>query len=303
MAQQDARLVEAEAAAPDSARAEQASYARQQRQKRQETIQERDRILRVIQNDKAERKHKEALRRALAEVEERGNDGTDGLVAQQLVSEMNHAMPGTVPDCALQVRLFDGSTIRSRFPPAQNIRSHVRNWIHEQLVDSDTPYTFKQVLAPRPNQAISISEEEQSLQSLGLIPSATLIMVPVRGYTNAYAADHSYLSTGFTAGFKVISDGVSWVIGTMQTFLGTGSTEANIPEIGGISQAPTEDTQVASTFSVRTLRDQQKGKDPQYFYNGNQVGQTAIINFNADTDEYKLSFESRRDENSTDGGL
>jgi len=74
-------------------------------------MQERNLILGVIQNDKIERKHKEALRKALTEAEKRGNNGADRLIAQQLVSEMNHPMPERLPDCTLQVRLSDGSTI------------------------------------------------------------------------------------------------------------------------------------------------------------------------------------------------
>ncbi|MCJ1383258.1 hypothetical protein MMC17_006371 [Xylographa soralifera] len=303
LAKQEARRVEAEAAAPDSARAKQASHAQQQKKRRQELMQERERILSVIENDKVERKHKEALRKALVEAKTRDNDRADGLIAQQLTSEMSHSRPQTSPDCVLQVRLFEGTTIRSRFPPEQNIRDNVRKWIDEQRTDSDTPYTFRQVLAPKPNQAISISEEEQSLQSLGLTPSATLIMVPVQGYTAAYAANRGYLSEILAAGFNVISDGVSWIAGAMLTFLGIGAVETNLPKSHGTTQAPTEDTQVGSTSTIRTLRDQQKSKDSQHFYNGNQVGRIAFISVIRDTDEYKLSFEPRRDEESTDDKL
>ncbi|MCJ1396783.1 hypothetical protein MMC18_009675 [Xylographa bjoerkii] len=270
LAKQEAKRVEAEAAAPDSARAKQASYAQQQRKKQQEIRQERERILRVIENDKVERKHKEDLRKALVEAEKRGDDGAEGLVAHQPASEIRQLRPRTSPDCALQIRLFDGTTIRSRFHPDLSIRGNVRKWIDEQRTDGDTPYTFRQVLAPRPNQNISISEEEQSLQSLGLTPSATLIMVPVQGYTTAYAADSGYLSKGLTAGYIV----ASWITKAMGTFLGVGSAETSLPKSHGISQSHTDDTEVPSTsaINIRTLKDQEKNKDSQQFYNGNQVG-------------------------------
>jgi len=122
--------------------------------------------------------------------------------------------------------------------------------------------------------------------SLTAIHRTPSVKVPVRGFTTAYAADHSYLSTGLAAGINVISDGVSWINGATWTFLGTGPAEATLSKCHGTSQAPTEDTQMASIFTARTLRDQQKGKDPQHFYNGNQ-----------------LSFKPRRDEDSTDGGI
>lgn len=228
-----------------------------------------------------ERKHKEDIRKAFVETEKLGREGAEGLF------EIRHSQSSTLPDCALQIRLSDGTTLRSRFSPEQNIQGNVRRWIDAQRTDGDAPYTFRQVLAPWPNHNISISEEEQSLQSLGLTPSATLIMVPVRGYTAAYGGDYGYLSKGLAAGSDVISGGVNWLTGVMGTLIGTGSASASQPK-HEITEAHTDATHVASTsaINVRTLRDQQRNRDSQQFYNGNQ-----------------LNFESRRDEDSNDDQL
>ncbi|MCJ1403896.1 hypothetical protein MMC11_007119 [Xylographa trunciseda] len=296
LAKQEARRAEAEAAAPDSARAKQATYAQQQRRKQREIRQERERILKVIENDKMERKHKGDLRKAFLEAGKGGDDRAEGLVDQQIFSEISPSRSKTLPDCALQVRLFDGTTIRSRFSPKQSLRGNVRRWIDEQRTDDDAPYTFRQVLAPKPNHTISISEEEQSLQSLGLTPSATLIMVRVQGYTAAYAANGGYLSKGLADGFNMISGGVNWLTGVMGTILGTGSAGPSSPG----SRRTTDGTHVPSTsaINIRTLGDQQKNKDSQQFYNGNQVGGVAIVNANTITNACKLNFEPRRDEDS-----
>lgn len=52
------------------------------------------------------------------------------------------------------------------------------------IADSNTLFV---VLTPLPNRAISAVEESDSLGSLGLAPSATLVLVPVPRFADAYA--------------------------------------------------------------------------------------------------------------------
>lgn len=119
---------EAMVVAPDSAKAKQATYAAQQRKRQQEAKMERERILRQIDHDKAERKEKEERRKAIAKAEAEGTDGAGGLVNQQLASEVNFPNLPRSKECAVQVRLFDGSTVRSRFLSDQTLRGNVRPW-------------------------------------------------------------------------------------------------------------------------------------------------------------------------------
>lgn len=257
---------------PDSAKAKQASYAQEQRRRQQDAKQERERVLREIENDKAVRKEKEQERKALAKAEAKGNDGVDGLANQQLAQEAAQSRPKTSKECAVQVRLFDGSTIRQRFPSDQTLRSHVRPWIEKQRSDGDNPYTFKQILSPLPNRTLSISEEEESLQSLGLAPSATLVMVPIQGYTAAYAGDPGLLSKGVSTGYNVLSTGAGMITGALSTFLGVGqaTTEAQQAATSS-SQDARQDAPAASKINVRTLQDQRSDKEDHQLYNGNQV--------------------------------
>ena len=87
----------------------------------------------------------------------------------------------------LQVRLFDGSSIRSSFYPSQTIRKDVRSWLDAQLADDSYPYNLKHILTPLTNRTISVAEEDKSLEDLELGPSANLVMIPVQSYTQAYA--------------------------------------------------------------------------------------------------------------------
>ncbi len=272
---------------PGPAKTPELSYAQQQRKRQEQARQERERIMREIEANKVERREREESRRALAKAEAEANssDGANGLVDRQLLSE-NSQRPSSTrssKDCAVQVRLLDGSTIRSRFPSDQTLRTHVRAWVDEQRSDGDTPYTFRQILAPQPNRAITISEEEESLLSLGLTPSATLVMVPVSRSIAAYGdAEAGLLSKGLSAGYGLVSGGVGLVTGALGGFLGIGQA-APVPAtgsssaLGGERQGPhdgsstTAGRSAGGGINVRTLRDQRAAGDEHQFYNGNQV--------------------------------
>lgn len=255
--------------APDSAKAKQATYAVQQKKRQQEAKLERERILRQIEHDKAERKEKEARRKAIAKAEAEGMDGAGGLVDQQLTSEVSSLKPTRSKECAVQIRLFDGSLIRSRISSDQTLRGNVRPWVDHHKSD-DVPYTFKHVLTPMPNRTLSISEEEETLQSLGLTPSATLVIVPVQGYTNAYNGGQGIVSKGASAGYNVVSAGAGIITGALGTFLGFG--RATPP--GEIPEARNDEADtigMGSGINIRTLRDQRADQEDHQLYNGNQV--------------------------------
>ena len=271
-----AKRIELGTAEPDSARAKQATYAQLQKKRQQEARHERERILKVIENDKLERRQKEELRKALNRVQENGSDGAEGLVNKQIFNEVNQSSSKDSRQCAVQVRLFDGSTIRSRFSPARTLRVDIRSWVDHERTDGDNPYTFRQVLAPMPNRPISISEEEESLETLGLMPNATLIMVPVQAYTTAYGNGNGLVSRGFNAGYELVSGGVGLVTGALGSFLGLGQRAQPVAQDEREHQATADPSRVnlnrsAQAIKIRTLKDQQVNLDRQQFYNGNQV--------------------------------
>lgn len=273
-AKADARR-EAMNTAPSSAKAKQATYAQQQRQRQHEARLERERIVRQIEHDKVERREKEERRKALAREETNKNSEANQSMAQGSPDALNRPQPTKSKECAMQVRIFDGSTIRSRFPSNQTLRTNVRAWVDGERSDGDIPYTFKQILAPMPNRILSISEEEESLQDLGLTPSATLVMVPVQGYTAAYSGDQGLIHKGASLGYNVVSSGARMVTGAMGTFLGLGRATAAQPENNittpeGTEQA-SDPASRTSSINVRTLHDQRQDRGDHQLYNGNQV--------------------------------
>ncbi|KAI9733375.1 MAG: hypothetical protein M1834_003459 [Cirrosporium novae-zelandiae] len=255
------------------------TYAQQVRKQRQEEKKERERILKQIENDKQERREREERRRAAARAE-----GTKSKEEDSTNTEQKRATrPGkNYSECAIQVRLVDGGSIRSRFSAASNISNDVRKWIDEQRSDGSMPYTLKQILTPLPNRTIELGEEDQSLHDLGLCPNATLVMVPVRHFTEAYNSNGGVFglaSRGVSAGYNLISGGLGLVTRSLRTFLT--ATPQNMAPLGEEPSRPASGPQeerrsgtsssTASSIRIKTLRDQEPERDDRQLYNGNQL--------------------------------
>ncbi len=247
--------------APNSAPAKQASYAQEQRRRQNEQRLERERIMAEIQRDKEARKEKEDRRRAAARADSDSNDKGKCPIDEQLPRNIDNSSKLACKDCALQVRLFDGGTIRRRFAPHETLRNHVRPWIEKEGADDDNPFTFKQILTPMPNRTINISEEEESLLSLGLMPSATLVKVPVQQFTDAYKASQGIISQGFSFGYNIASAGFTMISGLVGTVWGLGQA---VPS----AEASTIAVQKDAGLGNGSRGDRQ---EQQQFYNGNQV--------------------------------
>ncbi|KAL8994910.1 MAG: hypothetical protein Q9169_005246 [Polycauliona sp. 2 TL-2023] len=251
----------------------QSLYAQQQRKRKLEAKAERERILREIENNKAARKEKEIERRALAKAV--AEDAEKETELSSTKPSTAWATPGQ--QCSLQVRLFNGLTIRGKFDPQENLSRNVRAWIAEQRTDGDTPFTLKQIVAPLPSRTITISEEEQSLYSLGFLPSATLVMVPIQGYTNAYASNQGIVGKAVSMGYNAASAGGTLVTGALGSVLQFGrapaeAEQASIPEGSSTTPGPTKGS---GHPKFGTLR-QREDIDHQ-LYNGNQVQEASPL--------------------------
>lgn len=273
-AEQRARLESRQNAmvnAPESAQAKQASYAQEQRRRQKEQRLERERIIAVIENDKKERKEKEDLRRAAAKADAGGSLEKEEKIPDGSKLSKNYDLEtssSTQKNCAIQIRRLDGSTIRHHFPPSSTLHTHVRPWVLSKEnvgPGGETPYTFKQILTPLPNRTISISEEQEPLSSLGLMPSATLVKVPVPRFTDAYSGRESgYLSRGANLGYNALHVGLEFVSGLFGRVLSLGQAIPYNDEVqeSNSTQRRTKGEGLEGSVTVR---------DPQQFYNGNQV--------------------------------
>jgi hypothetical protein len=237
---------------------------------------ERERIRNQIQQDKEERKRREAEEKA------RHTAATAAAVAAAATPESSLSRSKPAQQCRLQVRLFDGSSVRTSFPPTATIHANVRPWLDAHRSDGNSPYTLKHILTPLPNHTISDAEEERTLEDLSLGPTANLIMVPVPSYIDAYASSSSVASLPFraaSAGYGLMSGAVGAVAGTVGSFLGYGAQQqptGNNPVDGTTAQQASGPTRSGPSsrgagINIRTLHDQRDGRDDRQFYNGNQV--------------------------------
>ncbi|PSR83852.1 hypothetical protein BD289DRAFT_500788 [Coniella lustricola] len=280
-----------------------AKHASQQNAERKaKAREERARVLKLIADDKAERKardeerrqERELARRAAAGEEEEEVEGPSsqmagvgvGAAASSSVAGKQHGR------CALQVRLFDGSTIRARFPSDATLSTEVRQWIDEARTDETDPYTFKVILTPLPNRSIDLAtEEEQSLEQLGLTPSATLVLAPVDKHSEAYTTltntsrnPISRLLAAMLTFILNILSGIAGALGGLGSSGGSGGGGAARSNAGNDAQGQQATTSGRDAGGrIKGFRDADARRKDHQFYNGNS-----------------LSFEPRKDEGDED---
>ncbi|KAL2816901.1 hypothetical protein BJX63DRAFT_128861 [Aspergillus granulosus] len=191
--------------------------------------------------------------------------------------------PGPPAQYRLQVRLFDGRSVRSTFSPSHTIRKDVRPWLDSQM-EEKRPYNLKHILTPLPNQTLTIAEEDQTLREIISGSTATFVMVPIKSYIEAYSDSGSLPVRAVSSVYGMVSSIVSSTTGYIGSWLGYGQTQATQPYSEPSQPAESQssgETPRRRPFgpNIRTLRDQLDGQDRSAFYNGNQ-----------------LNFEPRRDD-------
>ena len=283
--QEEARIAAGGQGPPQHSRQ---TYIEQQKERQKEAKSERERVLKMIESDKAARKEREQQRKMAAQADfTRGAQTEAGPSASRAVQPSQSAAGRMSSTCSLQIRLFDGSSVRGRFDADATLSSAVRTYVSEQS-STFQPYNFRLMQVPGPSRTIDISEEEETLQSLGLCPSATLVLVPVKEYTTAYSGAHSnsIMNWGLATTYSVVGGATSLIGGALGRLTGYGGGEGSEgPYIAGMGDekepSNVEGTKMAessmkpgqqSGIKVRTLADQRRENKDAEFYNGNQVG-------------------------------
>ncbi|KAK6381677.1 uncharacterized protein PV06_05210 [Exophiala oligosperma] len=244
-------------------RAQRSEYIKMQREREQHQRDERDRIKAQIKADREERRRLDELRK-------------QGDIASS-ASESSSGSKQRSTQVRVQVRTFDGSTLRSTFQPTSTLSNDVRPWIDTET-NISAPYNLKLILTPLPNRNIEAAEEEQELRNLGIVGSCTLVMVPVKGYVESYTGSSTggLLSTAVSGGYNLVSGTAGAVFGGVKSLLGYNTTQQGSAEANatGGGQASTSTPQNAvRNVRVRTLADQraESARRDQQFYNGNQL--------------------------------
>ncbi|KAJ6032311.1 hypothetical protein N7540_003043 [Penicillium herquei] len=178
----------------------------------------------------------------------------------------------------LQVRLFDGSSVRSSFAPNQTIRSDVRLWLDQQMDSEQRPYNLKHILTPLPSYTLSVSDESLTLQELGLGSTANLVMVPVSSYIEAYSTTgSSFPFRGISAAYNMVASVANTASGVVGSLIGNSWIGSNTSDTGSVlsqgesvSPSSTQRSRVMGP-NIRTLRENHITENDKQFYNGNQL--------------------------------
>ncbi|KAM0704158.1 hypothetical protein Q7P35_008391 [Cladosporium inversicolor] len=264
-------------------------WLQQQAKRKTEAKEEKQRIMARIEADKRERKNRDEERKQAASAM-----AGEPLPSSSKVPTTSTRTPPTSGTCAIQVRLFDGSSIKGRFTHDSTLATAVREWIKETSPagGADIPYNFRQILTPHPSRTIEISEEGQTLSDVGLMPTATLVLVPVAGFTEAYSGAGSGGLLGSAYGlvsgaFGLAGSALGYVTGYGSgvnntdggregIYMGGTADEQEPSNVQGSRMANADSgtgQSGPSRIRVKTMAEQraenEKGAE---FYNGNSLG-------------------------------
>ncbi|OAA45021.1 UBX domain-containing protein [Metarhizium rileyi] len=230
------------------------------KKRKQQEVEERKRILKRIQDDKEERRQ-QAAEREQQRMEIHAKSASCSPVTTAPSSRVPSASK-TSNLTSIQVRLFDGSTIRSRFKTSDPVKE-VRKWVDENRTDGGLPYTFTQLLTPLPNRSVDETEEAKSLGEIGLAPSSTLILIHVQNYSSAYnSTSQGYLSWV-----------LNLILGFFASFLGLVGLRGNIGNTGQetVSQQPESASSQVNSRRVQEFENPNDRQRDHQLYNGNSL--------------------------------
>ncbi|KAL1876283.1 hypothetical protein Daus18300_002911 [Diaporthe australafricana] len=297
---EQAKLQEEQQAAQDPAKAKQndakKKAAQQLAERQRQAREDRARVLKRIEDDRAERKARDENNRVARDMERRAAAGED---VEEITAAAGEPAPTSLPrrqhdQCALQARLFDGSTIRTRLPAKATLGRDVRKWIDEARTDGNTPYSLKVILTPLPNRSIDpATEEDQTLEELGLTPSSTLVLAPVDRPVPAYPSINAGLYNPVSHLIAAVLAFIGGILGSITGAVsGSGSRSSNgnsgagqraAPEQQDRSQAQTTGRDGGSASRINGFQNPDDSNRDQQLYNGNS-----------------LNFEPRKDEDDKD---
>lgn len=258
---------------------------------------EQARVRAQIEADKKARREADRQAREHAEAERRRAELLELRKANSTTSNPQAS------DIRIQVRTFDGATIRNSFARDQTISKDVRPWIDQQLKQKgtpDQPYNLKLVLTPLPNRSIETGEEDLALADVEDVRgSATLIMVPVKTFVEGYGGAGSGVIGGavgaassaagsvLTTGFGLVNAAAGTLLWGLSRLMGATTEEANEassrPEPTPKSNTAARDVR---NMRIRTLADQRRDEDEEAKRRGTNL-------YNG----MGLNVEPRKDEN------
>ncbi|EDO16448.1 hypothetical protein Kpol_1066p12 [Vanderwaltozyma polyspora DSM 70294] len=134
---------------------------------------ERERILRLVQADKQERKDRELSQKQIVD------DISDEEIIEVVPTEVNDNIKKSekyenLKDCKLLIKLTNSDSLKNTFDSDKTLRD-VRDWVDENRTDGTVSYLFHRNV---PRVTFSPEDESKSLTDLELTPRSVLILDP-----------------------------------------------------------------------------------------------------------------------------
>lgn len=232
-------------------------FADSVRRKQREAKDERNRILKQIEDNKVARREAAATQ---------PHEGASTATR----SGPSTSAKRTSEKAAIMVRLYDGSTLRNRFAKGSSLRGDIRKWVDAHRNDGSTsPYKFRVALNPSASRLIDDTEEDRTLEELGLAPSATLVLVPVPNFVTAGSGGGilQRTSTFFVWFYTMVTTFFGSIFGGRAA---SRSEEIEMDELSAQGQRETQRGK-SSGSRVNTLQDPARQRRDHQLYNGNSV--------------------------------
>lgn len=242
------------------------------KKKKAQENEERRRILKRIEDDK-EARRLQAAQRIKQREEDRAAEDAEAKEQQREKGTASRGSSGSssaAAVAAIQVRLSDGSTLRSKFPATGTVKD-IRAWVDKDRSDGQGPYLLKQILTPLPNKNIDTTEEGKSIRELGLSPSSTLLVIPIQKFAAAYEGGQAGSSTqGFVGQILALIVGFfTWIL----SLVGMGG-QRPLETQAAESQPPANSAAALRNRRVQAFQNANDGRGDQQLYNGNSVSQS-----------------------------
>ncbi|KAK3809971.1 MAG: hypothetical protein J3Q66DRAFT_443564 [Benniella sp.] len=216
-------------------------------------------VKQALEEDKARRKAEKEKAKATAAQSRPEEILTPGDIRAQnagLKEARNDAGSALAYDSSrLNIRLFDGSSIRNTFKATDTLEQ-VRQWIDQNQGQCDETYNIVQLIPPR-----TFTDESKMLRDLDLCPSATLVLKKTTASSSAYSGSGdqpaaSLMQYGWSAlGYA----------GRMAS-----SAFSTVSSYNPLATEPSTSSGSSSSRSQSTDRDSKKS-DREVSYNGNST--------------------------------
>ncbi|CAO3565183.1 unnamed protein product [Mortierella alpina] len=244
-----------------------------EKEKREEA-EYKKRVKQALEEDKARRKaEKEKAQAAAAAAKAQSGPAPEEVLTPSdiraqnagLAQARNDAAPALAFDSSrLNIRLFDGSSIRNTFKATDTLQD-VRNWINENQEGDENAYNIVQLIPQR-----TFTDETKLLRDLELCPSATLVLKKTATSSSAYGtAGDGAVPTLMSYGWSAVSLAgklVSTAYSTAAYYnpLASSGPASSSGSGNGANTRPASGGQADATGSS-------KKKDRESSYNGNST--------------------------------